>query len=526
MSQKFKVFFAVAGVVIFAPFSVSSASAGCAKVKATFGETCRDLVITIDPSGCEPGAQAGVATLKCDAQDNAEATLKTKTATYKALIVVEKDSSGSKSWKLNGDVQVASLKASGKAPKALAKVVEKKSSPPAKPKKKASAPVKAPKPVPVAAAPAPVEVAPAAAAVSAPEAPAPAAAAPAPAAPSIVFSGHIDAYFSYNLNKPVTVTAPGPGALQPGQQNALRNFDLYHNSLSLNRAELTVKKAGTQVGFRLDLNFGQTADYTHTVGTAFDTVTKNIRQALITYSPSRIPGLTITAGKMVTHIGYEVIPTEDNWNYSRSFSFGLSIPYWHNGISVAYPLIAGKVNSTFYIYNGWNSIYENNIGKTLGFQFNLTPIDPLVIYYNLLTGPEKTNNNDDVKTVHEFNATYTVSPNLALTADFTSGSEANGGLPKTTWSGMVFYSKYTVMPGFYLSPRLEFYNDPDGATTGFGSAQKLRGMTLTAGVDLGEGLETRFEVRQDSATGATFDKADGTKSLTQMTGAVGFLYSF
>src|SRR5262249_12833659 len=65
-------------------------------------------------------------------------------------------------------------------------------------------------------------------------------------------SGFVDVYYGYNFNTPGTRKA-GPE----------RTFDVNHNSLSLNLAELSVEKKPTtdsRGGFRLDLDYGPTQD--------------------------------------------------------------------------------------------------------------------------------------------------------------------------------------------------------------------------------------------------------------------------
>src|SRR5437016_10371385 len=66
------------------------------------------------------------------------------------------------------------------------------------------------------------------------------------------FSGFVDGYYGYNFNTPITRKA-GPE----------RTFDVNHNSLNLNLAELSLEKKPTsdsRGGFRFDLAFGPTQD--------------------------------------------------------------------------------------------------------------------------------------------------------------------------------------------------------------------------------------------------------------------------
>ena len=71
----------------------------------------------------------------------------------------------------------------------------------------------------------------------------------------------------------------------------------------------------------------------------------------------RIPvgnGLDIYAGKFVTFLGYEVIESPANLNFSRGLLFTNAIPLTHTGVYADY-----KFNDTFEakfgIVDGWNN---------------------------------------------------------------------------------------------------------------------------------------------------------------------------
>ena len=69
-----------------------------------------------------------------------------------------------------------------------------------------------------------------------------------PEPPNVDVTGFVDAYYLYDFNK-----------VDP----ALRTFDVQHNAFSLSLAEIAFAKAATtdsRAGFRVDLDFGKTAD--------------------------------------------------------------------------------------------------------------------------------------------------------------------------------------------------------------------------------------------------------------------------
>ena len=205
---------------------------------------------------------------------------------------------------------------------------------------------------------------------------APAAAQDAPAAPSppaepnpvLTFfngtelSGFVDTYYSYNFNTPSKPCATVGGV---AIFNCLHNFDVAHNSFSLNLAELALEKkptADSRAGFRIDLDYGSAAAIVAGAEPGGTPVYQNIQQAYVSYlAPAGKNGVQFDFGKFVTMMGDEVIETKDNWNYSRSLLFALAIPYYHEGMRVTY-----SPNDQWTLrplVNGWNDAWTQH-GKS------------------------------------------------------------------------------------------------------------------------------------------------------------------
>ena len=169
---------------------------------------------------------------------------------------------------------------------------------------------------------------------------------------------------AYNFNTPAKpCTTVGGVAIF----NCLRNFDVAHNSFSLNLAEIAFEKkptADSRGGFRVDLDYGATA----ALVAGFEpggTVSIRNPAGVRSYLAPTGTGLQLDFGKFVTPAGNEVIETKDNWNYSRGAAVraGHSVlPHGH-----ARPRTApnDKVTVTGYLVNGWNNAVDNNTGKTV-----------------------------------------------------------------------------------------------------------------------------------------------------------------
>ena len=132
---------------------------------------------------------------------------------------------------------------------------------------------------------------------------------------SIQVTGFVDTYYSWNFNQ--------------SSPEALRNFDVTHNSFSLNYAEIAVTKLPTEqsrAGFRLDFGAGDTATLVNAYEPGGTDFLKHVQQAYVWVLAPVGKGLTIDVGKFVTPAGAEVIESKDNYNYSRGFLFALAVP--------------------------------------------------------------------------------------------------------------------------------------------------------------------------------------------------------
>jgi hypothetical protein len=326
-------------------------------------------------------------------------------------------------------------------------------------------------------------------------------------------SGFVDVYLGYNFNTPST------------RQAQVRNFDIQHDSFSLNLAELSLEKkptADSRAGFRVDLDYGPAATVVSAAEPGGTQTFQNILQAYASYLAPLGQGLQFDVGKFVTPIGNEVIKTRDNWNYSRSLLFTLAEPYYHAGVRVSY-----SVNDHFslsgLLVNGWNNVVDNNSGKTVGVQATLKPSAALTIVQSYMGGPEQANDNADWRHLVDTVITYTATPTVSLAMNYDYGRDRVAGSP-VTWQGVAGYLRYQPKPWFAITPRVEYYGDPNGFTTGV--TQKLKETTLTMEFKHKDGVLLRAEYRRDMSDKPFFLKDVSSLVTHQDTLTVGIVYAF
>jgi hypothetical protein len=330
---------------------------------------------------------------------------------------------------------------------------------------------------------------------------------------SVELGGLVDAYYDYYSTKP-------DGDAQ------FRNFDTKHNQFALSMAQLWLTKAPTadsRGGFRVKFNVGPAASLINAYEPGTADFLKNIEEGYASYLAPLGKGLQFDVGKFVTPNGAEVIESKDNWNYSRSLLFALAIPYYHSGVRMTYAP-SDKVSIMGLVVNGWNNVVENNGGKTLGAQITVKPTAALSIVQNYMTGPEQPKPYDGHwRQLSDSIVTYTVSPAVSVMANYDYGHDDIAGV-SGHWQGIAGYAKIQANKVVAFSPRLEFYDDAAGLTTG--TIQQLKEVTGTVELKATDTLLCRIEYRTDFSDQAVFKNNDGAMKKNQSSIGVGVLYSF
>jgi hypothetical protein len=317
----------------------------------------------------------------------------------------------------------------------------------------------------------------------------------------ITTSGLVDFYYGYNFAQPSSRT------------NKLRNFDTDEQQLNVSLAELVVQMKAEPIGFRIDADFGPTND---AVQGGVNTTLSYLQQAYITAVIPVGAGLTVDVGKFVTHMGFEVIESKDNWNYSRSLLFAWAIPYFHVGLRVNYPVLS-NVTLSGHLCNGWNTIADNNTEKTFGATLNIMPTSSLTIIQNWIGGREQLSDGSGVKrNVFDLILIYQLTDALALALNADYG-EDRGGAGVMLWKGIAAYGRYSFNEQSAIVIRGEVFSDPNGyAMSGFvlgGIAQEVKAVTATYERKFLDALLLRLEYRHDWSNKKFFDKQDQPNSI-------------
>jgi hypothetical protein len=336
----------------------------------------------------------------------------------------------------------------------------------------------------------------------------------------ITVHGLLDFGTNYNFNQPAT------------GNNLYRVFDYFGaSSFEPNQAELYLSRAiPNQPGFVIDLNFLNTAEVMHGLtfyygdqrGAHNPTGWMDPTQVYLTYTIPVGSGINLSAGRQVSLIGFEYIPSWNNINFNQSIDllYSLGEPFTVTGLRAAYSFnkyLAGTIG----INNGWDTIATKNMFQTVEAQLSLTPNENftwnLQGMYGPSTGAQSGSKRALANTTVAWKTPYKplqlgfeylfadqsapvfFSP-LAESPAYTNPLLSPHAQPfqrSVWWSGVGVWAAYNPTDALQLATRGEWFDDASGARSGI--AQNLGEITETLSytVPFFSNLTARLEYRHD-----------------------------
>jgi hypothetical protein len=337
-----------------------------------------------------------------------------------------------------------------------------------------------------------------------------------------------------------------PGSTSEGWTNALRYYDI-NQGYTFNMAEFSIKRDPDEkfpFGMGLVLTAGADAQKNHSIGLLRSETDQfpfrndpwfDIEEA---YISGRIPigdGPVVKVGKFVTPIGYEVIESPNNLNFSRDFLYSFAVPFTHTGVMLSYTF-AEWLSAQGGLVLGWDrSNLENSGPSGLG-QVAVTPIKDLPIAFNFIVGPEISGDKNPIRGLMDITATYTGVKDFTFGFNFDYGIQANDvfltsqglGDQSADWYGLAGYIAYDFLKDFRASLRQEWFRDADGTRTLTVGGVNLLSTTATIQYNIWRGLYARGEYRHDQADEDVFGCRPnrGCDKKSQDTLSVSFYYKF
>jgi hypothetical protein len=331
--------------------------------------------------------------------------------------------------------------------------------------------------------------------------------------------------------------------------NQNRVFDVDSNSFRVQLAQIVLEKEAKTggaladaAGFRIKLNFGEDAEFTGGSAGGDDVDFQEVYAQFIAPFGN---GIDLRMGRMNSLIGYEVIESPYNPNFSRSWLFGFGQPFTTTGIRGSYDF-TDQVSFAIGVINDFKgSVSDDNNTKGVESALSLSPTDWLgLTAYGYFSSNEGAVGQDagrllgggiiDIQAMESteivFEAYYANQENA-----FANGSNAR-------WNGFAGYIIHDVTDQWGLRFRGEIFEDASGFVSCFGTGAKggkpgscapgsgaggqtLWETTYTLQYKPVPSLMTRLEFRYDKSDEKTFLR--GTKAVdNQQTLAFEVIYLF
>ena len=142
------------------------------------------------------------------------------------------------------------------------------------------------------------------------------------------FYGYLEGSYTQNFNNP------------SNRINQLRIFDVNSNEFRPNLAQLVLEREGKtegvgweRFGFHVKFNAGRDSDF---IGGVNLSTWADFQEFYVQYMAPVGHGLNLQAGQINSLVGYEVVESPRNANYSRSWLFGLGQPFTTRGLRASY----------------------------------------------------------------------------------------------------------------------------------------------------------------------------------------------
>jgi hypothetical protein len=318
-------------------------------------------------------------------------------------------------------------------------------------------------------------------------------------------SGQVDAYYRFNSNK---VSA------------SKTSYTAQHNAITLGMANVVFAKELGKVGFVADIMFGPRAEetnYAYSGSAAF------VKQLYMTYKPTE--KLKFTGGNFMTFMGYELVESSNNVNYSMSYNY-TNGPFFHTGLKAEYAF-SDKFSAMLGVFNltdtkGFGGLKDPKLdvgNKFLGAQLSYSN-GKFKAYLNALTGKDTA---AAMNTTLDLVAIYQVTPQFSVAYNVLN---KNILIEKTntSWLGNALYARYDISDKFTLGARGEYLSDSDGLL--FGSEKNsIWATTVSGNVKIGA-LTIIPELRFDSAKEALFSTSKSELSKTETSFILGATFKF
>ncbi|MCM5526856.1 porin [Parasegetibacter sp. NRK P23] len=284
-------------------------------------------------------------------------------------------------------------------------------------------------------------------------------------------SGYVEAYYSYDLNKPASNTKP----------SFLYSHNR-HNEFNINLAFLKANYQTNKVRANLAIAAGtyMNANYAAEPG-----VLKNVFEANAGMKLSKQYELWLDVGIFPSHIGFESAISKDCPTLTRSI-LAENSPYYQSGAKLSYNTPNGKWLLSVLALNGWQRIQrvESNSLMSFGTQVQFKPNTNTLLNSSTFIGTDQPDTTRLMRYFHNLYAVVT-SGKTSITTGFDIGAQqrTKGSNDFQIWYAPVIIARYTLNEQWSLNARGEYYSDQKGVIVAANTPGGFKTFGYSVGMD-------------------------------------------
>ncbi|HKT33585.1 MAG TPA: outer membrane beta-barrel protein [Nitrospira sp.] len=312
--------------------------------------------------------------------------------------------------------------------------------------------------------------------------------------------GYLEGSYTQNFNNP------------SNRINQLRIFDVNSNEFRPNLAQMVLEREAEgdgqgwdRFGFHVKFNVGRDSDF---MGGFNLSQWADFQEVYVQYMAPVGNRLNVQVGQINSLVGYEVLESPHNGNYSRSWLFGLGQPFTTRGLRVSYDFdkrISWAVGVISYI-NSARGDTENDPLVESALTVNVSEQVKVTLYGLAGNRSGPTGTPGGSQSLIGGYARWKMTEQTSAVVEAYYSNQANSSRISSAgnarWNGVAGYLIYDVTKQWGVRLRGELYEDAGGYTTCQGT--------------------TSYSPRADVCFGATSDvqAAPVAQTLWEFTGTV------
>jgi hypothetical protein len=341
------------------------------------------------------------------------------------------------------------------------------------------------------------------------------------AAPKLLPTGYVEAYYAYNFARP------------SNRITNYRGYDNRSNTFSLTNAAIGAAWESGDVTGKIVLQIGSTAstEYlaepalagTPSVNATGPDLWKFIQQAYVGSKVPHVPELVLQAGLFLAPVGCESLAVKGNWNWSRSNLF-FAMWNYQTGARAHYDF-ADDWSLGIGIYNGWNSVVDNNAYKSVQASVVYRLTGKLLAQFLYFGGVERPSQSPEGNAWrHDFDlyGRWDAVDWLSLMAHANAGFEPNE-FGTSSWYAGALYARVHPISWLFASLRGDRFWEhlpSNGAATAapifWGGAGWVSELTASVEVQPSDFLAGFVEYRHDQADSPSYFRGSVAGSGTPL----------